>query len=42
MEINKTALNGALIFELGVCGDKRGYFFESFSPHEFNENSKII
>lgn len=37
MEIIKTAIEGVLIIEPKVFGDKRGYFFESFSQHEFDE-----
>ena len=38
MEIIKTAIDGVLIIEPKVFGDKRGYFFESFSQREFDEN----
>ena len=37
MEIIKTAIDGVLIIEPIVFGDKRGYFFESFSQREFDE-----
>ena len=37
MEVKKTAIEGLLIIEPKVFGDKRGYFFESFSQREFNE-----
>ena len=37
MEIIKTAIDGILIIEPKVFGDKRGYFFESFSQREFDE-----
>lgn len=37
MEVKKTALDGVLIIEPIVFGDKRGYFFESFSQKEFDE-----
>ena len=37
MEIIKNAINGVLIIEPKVFGDKRGYFFESFSQREFDE-----
>lgn len=37
MEIVKTAIDGVLIIEPKVFGDKRGYFFESFSQREFDE-----
>lgn len=37
MEIVKTGIEGVLIIEPKVFGDKRGYFFESFSQREFDE-----
>ena len=37
MEIIKTKIEGVLIIEPKVFGDKRGYFFESFSQREFDE-----
>jgi len=37
MEVVKTAIDGVLIIEPKVYGDKRGYFFESFSQREFDE-----
>ena len=37
MEIIKTDIEGVLIIEPDVFGDKRGYFFESFSQREFDE-----
>lgn len=37
MNVIKTAINGVLIIEPKVFGDKRGYFFESFSQREFDE-----
>ena len=37
MEIKKTKIEGVLIIEPKVFGDKRGYFFESFSQREFDE-----
>ena len=37
MDVIKTAINGVLIIEPKVFGDKRGYFFESFSQREFDE-----
>lgn len=37
MEVIKTAIEGVLILEPKVFGDKRGYFFESFSQREFDE-----
>lgn len=35
MNVIKTAIDGVLIIEPKVFGDKRGYFFESFSQREF-------
>ena len=35
MEVIKTAIDGVVIIEPKVIGDKRGYFFESFSQREF-------
>ena len=37
MNIIKTDIEGILIIEPKVFGDKRGYFFESFSQREFDE-----
>ena len=37
MEVIKTAIEDVLIIEPKVFGDKRGYFFESFSQREFDE-----
>lgn len=37
MNVIQTAIDGVLILEPKVFGDKRGYFFESFSQREFNE-----
>lgn len=37
MNVIKTAIEGVLIIEPKVFGDKRGYFFESFSQREFDE-----
>ena len=37
MHVIKTAIDGVLIIEPKVFGDKRGYFFESFSQREFDE-----
>ena len=31
MEVITTAIDGVLIIEPKIFGDKRGYFFESFS-----------
>ncbi|MDD2595845.1 MAG: dTDP-4-dehydrorhamnose 3,5-epimerase [Bacteroidales bacterium] len=38
MEYIKTAIDGPMIIEPKVFGDKRGYFFESFSLRDFEEN----
>ena len=37
MNVIKTAIDGVLIIEPKVFGDKRGYFFESFSQRKFDE-----
>ena len=37
MEIVKTDIDGVLIIEPEVFGDKRGYFFESFSQRSFDK-----
>ena len=37
MEVIKTEIEGVLIIEPKVFGDKRGYFFESFSQRDFDE-----
>lgn len=37
MNVIKTDIDGVLIIEPKVFGDKRGYFFESFSQREFDE-----
>ena len=37
MEVIKTKIDSVLIIEPKVFGDKRGYFFESFSQREFDE-----
>lgn len=37
MEVIKTDIEGVLIIEPKVFGDKRGYFFESFSQREFDQ-----
>ena len=38
MNIIKTNINGVLIIEPCLFRDSRGYFFESFSEREFDEN----
>ena len=42
MNVIKTAIDGILIIEPKVFGDKRGYFFESFSQREFDEKVASI
>ena len=37
MEVIKTDIEGVLIIEPKVFGDKRGYFFESFSQRDFDD-----
>lgn len=37
MEVIKTAIDDVVIIDPKVFGDKRGYFFESFSQREFDE-----
>ncbi len=37
MKIEKTNLEGLLVFYPSVFGDKRGYFFESFSKKRYEE-----
>lgn len=42
MEVIKTAIEGVVILEPKVLNDARGYFFESFSQREFEENVRKI
>ena len=35
MEVIKTTIEGVLIIEPKIWGDDRGYFFESYSAHDF-------
>ena len=42
MNVIQTAIDGVLIIEPKVFGDKRGYFFESFSQREFDEKVSSI
>lgn len=42
MNVIKTAIDGVLIIEPKVFGDKRGYFFESFSQRDFNKQVRVI
>lgn len=37
MEMIQTAIDGVMIIEPKVWGDSRGYFFESYSDKDFNE-----
>ena len=37
MKVIKTTISDVVILEPRVFGDERGYFFESFSQREFNE-----
>lgn len=41
MEVIKTLIDGVLIIEPRVFGDRRGYFFESFNAREFAEKTGI-
>lgn len=38
MELIKTNIDGVHIIEPRVFKDERGYFFESFSQREFDDN----
>ena len=40
MNVIKTSIPGVLIIEPRVFKDSRGYFFESFSQREFDENRR--
>ena len=40
MNIIQTSIDGVLIIEPRVFKDSRGYFFESFSQREFDENRR--
>lgn len=42
MEFLKTYIDGVFIIKPKVIEDERGYFFESFSEREFNENINEI
>ena len=42
MEIIKTEIEGVVILEPKVFGDARGYFFESFSQRDFEQNVRRI
>lgn len=41
MEVIKTPIDGLLIIEPRIFGDKRGYFFESFNANEFAEKTGL-
>ena len=41
MEVIKTAIDGVLIIEPKVFGDKRGYFFESYNASDFRDQTGI-
>lgn len=41
MNVIKTSIEGLYIIEPKVFGDKRGYFFESFSQRDFDEQVAI-
>ena len=42
MEFLKTDIDGVFVIKHKVIEDERGYFFESFSEREFNENINEI
>ena len=42
MEVIKTKLDGVVILEPRVLGDERGYFFESWSQREFDEQVGLV
>lgn len=42
MEFLKTDIDGVFVIKPKVIEDERGYFFESFSEREFNENINEI
>jgi len=41
MNIIKTSIPDVIIFEPKVFGDDRGFFFESFNQHKFNEATQL-
>lgn len=41
MEVIKTKIEGLVIIEPRIFGDTRGYFFESFSQQDFDEQVAI-
>lgn len=42
MEVIKTKIEGVVIIEPRVFGDRRGYFFESFSERDFNNQVREV
>lgn len=42
MEVIKTSIEGVVIIEPRLFKDGRGYFFESFSQHEFDEKIRPV
>ena len=42
MEVIKTAIEGVVIIEPKVFGDSRGYFFESFSQRDFEQQVRRV
>lgn len=42
MEVIKTKIEGVVIIEPRVFGDHRGYFFESFSERDFNNQVREV
>ncbi len=42
MEFIKTKIDGVVIIEPRVFSDERGYFFESYSQREFDENVRPV
>lgn len=42
MEVIKTSIEGVVIIEPKVFGDHRGYFFESFSERDFNQQVREV
>ena len=42
MNVIKTDIDGVVIIEPKVFGDHRGYFFESFSQRDFNEQVREV
>ena len=42
MKVIKTAIEDVVIIEPDVCGDARGYFFESYSQKKFDEQVRPV